>query len=253
MKFLFADHSDIFDPWGSVGFRASAPRVFAPAPPIPFNVSHTAPPAGRVVRRHRAQGRHPASPGRSTAHRRATGSTWRTSASSTTSPATTGATTPAASTARSSAATSTPRTPRVMKVSPCTSSPARTGTTGPRTSTTPVFNEGDAWGGIWSSAAQRFILTPKGIQRYEHKAVNELFLNARRVADRAHQPGRLHVDAADRQRLQGGQGGRARHAHPARAAAVRRVPARAERVGTRPTWSSTTAPRSSTKGATSWV
>ena len=50
-------------------------------------------------------------------------------------------------------------------------------------------------------------------------------------ADRAHQPGRLHVDAADRQRLQGGQGGRARHAHPARAAAVRRVPARAERMG----------------------
>jgi hypothetical protein len=28
---LFADQSDIFEPWGSVGFRANAPRVFAPA------------------------------------------------------------------------------------------------------------------------------------------------------------------------------------------------------------------------------
>ena len=38
MKFLFADHSDIFEPWGSVGFRASAPRVFAPAPMIPTRI-----------------------------------------------------------------------------------------------------------------------------------------------------------------------------------------------------------------------
>ena len=45
----------------------------------------------------------------------------------------------------------------------------------------PVFNEGDAWGGIWSSVAMKFLMYQKGIQRYEHKGVNEMFLNARRV------------------------------------------------------------------------
>ena len=45
----------------------------------------------------------------------------------------------------------------------------------------PVFAEGDNWGVMWSPAVQQFISYSKGIQRYEGKRVNELFLNARRV------------------------------------------------------------------------
>ena len=44
----------------------------------------------------------------------------------------------------------------------------------------PVFYEGDRWGGLWSSAAQRFVYYGKGIQRFE-KRFPELFSNARRV------------------------------------------------------------------------
>lgn len=41
MNFLFADHSDVFSPWGSIRFGASASRRYAKAPAIPFSVSHT--------------------------------------------------------------------------------------------------------------------------------------------------------------------------------------------------------------------
>ena len=45
----------------------------------------------------------------------------------------------------------------------------------------PVYHEGDRWGAIWSSVAQRFISYNKGWLRNDHKRVNELVLDGIRT------------------------------------------------------------------------
>ncbi len=45
----------------------------------------------------------------------------------------------------------------------------------------PVYTEGDRWGAIWSSPAERFITYNKGWLRFDGKRVNELFLDAHRT------------------------------------------------------------------------
>ena len=180
MKFLFADHSDIFEPWGSVGFRASAPRVFAPAPSIPFNVSHTRrlPDGSYDVIGHKVGTRIPWQIYRASTRdgihlenirivHDEPGNHWGYNARCLYSPEL-GRYIYTKNTSDDSGFT--------MHIFH-----SEDGEDWTPYEHNPVFNEGDNWGGIWSSAAQRFILTPKGIQRYEHKAVNELFLNARRV------------------------------------------------------------------------
>lgn len=180
MKFLFADYSDIFDPWGSIRFGASASRTFAPAPPIPFSVSHTRrlPDGSYDIIGHKVGTRIPWQIYRATTRdginienirivHDEPGDHWGYNARCLYSPEL-GRYLYTKNTSGDSGFT--------MHVFSSDDGDSWT-----PYANNPVFNEGDAWGGVWSSIAQLFILTPKGIQRYDHKRVNELFLNARRV------------------------------------------------------------------------
>jgi hypothetical protein len=180
MKFLFADYSDIFEPWGSIRFGASASRTFAPAPPIPFSVSHTRrlPDGSYDIIGHKVGTRIPWQIYRATTRdginienirivHDEPGDHWGYNARCLYSPEL-GRYLYTKNTSGDSGFT--------MHVFSSDDGDSWT-----PYANNPVFNEGDAWGGVWSSIAQLFILTPKGIQRYDHKRVNELFLNARRV------------------------------------------------------------------------
>ena len=56
----------------------------------------------------------------------------------------------------------------------------------------PVFLEGDRWGAMWSSAAQKFLCFQKGIQRCERKRFLELIQDGRRVITLRTSPDGFH-------------------------------------------------------------
>ena len=63
----------------------------------------------------------------------------------------------------------------------------------------PVFHDGDAWGAVWSSPAQKYLYYGKGMQRAS-KRVNDLHYNTRRVVTlRSSEDGFVwHPDTEDR-------------------------------------------------------
>ena len=175
MKLLFCDHSDIFRPWGSLRFGASAFR-HAAAPSLPFSPGYC---------ERRADGSYDV-----IGHHHQSTAAWQIYRATTPDGITFDDVrvvhdAPGTDWGDDAVCLHSPELGRYIYTKAGSGSMnifhSEDGESWQAYAGNPVFREHKPWGGIWTPALRKFVLIQKGIQRIEGKKVNETFLDAIRV------------------------------------------------------------------------